>query len=79
MAGRKSTGPLCVAMALALTACSDYADYPGLVPMDQLTAEPALPASAAEAVTRIASATPHARILICGSLYLAGRVLRENG
>jgi len=22
---------------------------------------------------------PHARILICGSLYLAGAVLRENG
>jgi len=33
----------------------------------------------AEAVTRIADATPQARILICGSLYLAGRVLRENG
>ncbi|RAP40783.1 bifunctional folylpolyglutamate synthase/dihydrofolate synthase [Rhodovulum viride] len=33
----------------------------------------------AEAVARIAAATPEARILICGSLYLAGRVLRENG
>ncbi len=36
-------------------------------------------ANAAEAITRIATADPHARILICGSLYLAGRVLRENG
>ncbi|MDO5658237.1 MAG: folylpolyglutamate synthase/dihydrofolate synthase family protein [Paracoccus sp. (in: a-proteobacteria)] len=31
------------------------------------------------AVARIAQAAPGARILICGSLYLAGRVLRENG
>ena len=31
------------------------------------------------AVTRIAAADPGARILICGSLYLAGGVLRENG
>ncbi|WP_187393004.1 bifunctional folylpolyglutamate synthase/dihydrofolate synthase [Maritimibacter fusiformis] len=33
-------------------------------------------ASAIHAITR---ATPAARILICGSLYLAGRVLRDNG
>ncbi|WP_153748365.1 bifunctional folylpolyglutamate synthase/dihydrofolate synthase [Rhodovulum strictum] len=32
----------------------------------------------AEAVARIAGAQPNARILICGSLYLAGRVLAEN-
>ena len=31
------------------------------------------------AVVRIAAADPAARILICGSLYLAGGVLRENG
>jgi dihydrofolate synthase/folylpolyglutamate synthase len=31
------------------------------------------------AVAEIAAADPGARILICGSLYLAGRVLRENG
>lgn len=31
------------------------------------------------AVTRIVAAEPQARILICGSLYLAGSVLRENG
>ncbi|MBN2907657.1 MAG: bifunctional folylpolyglutamate synthase/dihydrofolate synthase [Rhodobacteraceae bacterium] len=35
--------------------------------------------SAAEAVARIAAEVPNARILICGSLYLAGQVLRENG
>ncbi len=34
---------------------------------------------AASAVARIARTDAHARILICGSLYLAGRVLRENG
>ncbi len=31
------------------------------------------------ALDRISSAHPGARILICGSLYLAGHVLRENG
>ncbi|MFK7763590.1 MAG: folylpolyglutamate synthase/dihydrofolate synthase family protein [Roseobacter sp.] len=30
------------------------------------------------ALTKIVGATPDARILICGSLYLAGAVLREN-
>ena len=52
-----------------------------------LTAEAAqavgIPAStaadAARAVGRIVATEPEARILICGSLYLAGRVLRENG
>ncbi len=33
----------------------------------------------ADAVTAIATSHPEARILICGSLYLAGHVLRENG
>ncbi|PWE33463.1 bifunctional folylpolyglutamate synthase/dihydrofolate synthase [Maritimibacter sp. 55A14] len=32
-----------------------------------------------DAVAAIAAEAPEARILICGSLYLAGRVLRENG
>lgn len=32
-----------------------------------------------EAVTALARQHPGARILVCGSLYLAGRVLRENG
>ena len=31
------------------------------------------------AVRQIAARDPGARILICGSLYLAGGVLRENG
>ena len=31
------------------------------------------------ALTAIAGRDPHARVLICGSLYLAGSVLRENG
>ncbi|WP_434622144.1 bifunctional folylpolyglutamate synthase/dihydrofolate synthase [Tabrizicola sp. M-4] len=35
--------------------------------------------SVAEAVTAITAGTPDARILICGSLYLAGAILRENG
>ena len=33
----------------------------------------------AAAVGALVAAHPGARILICGSLYLAGRVLRENG
>lgn len=33
----------------------------------------------AEAVAEIAVRAPGTRILVCGSLYLAGRVLRENG
>lgn len=32
-----------------------------------------------DAVQQIAKAHPNARILICGSLYLAGNILRENG
>jgi len=35
--------------------------------------------SVQDAVDRVAGADPQARILICGSLYLAGQVLRENG
>ncbi len=42
-----------------------------------LQAEPAT--SVMEAVTAIAATDPKARILICGSLYLAGRVLAGNG
>ena len=36
-------------------------------------------ADASAAVGALAAAHPGARLLICGSLYLAGRVLRENG
>ncbi|WP_109465156.1 bifunctional folylpolyglutamate synthase/dihydrofolate synthase [Albibacillus kandeliae] len=35
--------------------------------------------SVAEALARIAQKEPQSRVLICGSLYLAGAVLRENG
>lgn len=35
--------------------------------------------SVAKALADIAATSPHARVLICGSLYLAGTVLRENG
>ncbi len=35
--------------------------------------------SVAEALDAIVAKDPHARILICGSLYLAGNILRENG
>lgn len=36
-------------------------------------------ASVPEALAQIAAADPAARVLICGSLYLAGSILRENG
>ncbi|WP_170423455.1 bifunctional folylpolyglutamate synthase/dihydrofolate synthase [Ruegeria arenilitoris] len=36
-------------------------------------------ASVAKAVNDIVAIDPQARILICGSLYLAGNILRENG
>ena len=35
--------------------------------------------SVLDAVRHISASDPQARILICGSLYLAGQVLRENG
>ncbi|WP_342078842.1 folylpolyglutamate synthase/dihydrofolate synthase family protein [Yoonia sp. SS1-5] len=34
--------------------------------------------SVADAIRSITDVAPHARILICGSLYLAGHVIREN-
>jgi len=36
-------------------------------------------ASVRDALAAIAATDPHARVLICGSLYLAGGILRENG
>ena len=42
-----------------------------------LAAEAAV--SVAEALARVVATNPQARVLICGSLYLAGQVLRENG
>lgn len=35
--------------------------------------------SVADALAAIATVSPRARVLICGSLYLAGSILRENG
>lgn len=42
-----------------------------------LTADPS--PSVSDALTKIIARDPNARVLICGSLYLAGRILRENG
>ncbi|WP_103257177.1 bifunctional folylpolyglutamate synthase/dihydrofolate synthase [Tabrizicola aquatica] len=56
---------------LPAEATADAARSAGL---DAVTA-----ASVAEALATIAATTPEARVLICGSLYLAGTVLRENG
>ncbi|RNF34964.1 bifunctional folylpolyglutamate synthase/dihydrofolate synthase [Paracoccus methylarcula] len=53
---------------------SDTASFAKQVGMQAGTAD-----SAQDAVQRITDADPRARILICGSLYLAGRILRENG
>ena len=36
-------------------------------------------ANVGSAIAKIVTDTPNARILICGSLYLAGHVMRENG
>jgi dihydrofolate synthase/folylpolyglutamate synthase len=36
-------------------------------------------ATPAAALAAIAAEDPAARVLICGSLYLAGAILRENG
>jgi len=36
-------------------------------------------ADVATALRDIIADDPHARILICGSLYLAGNILRDNG
>jgi dihydrofolate synthase / folylpolyglutamate synthase len=36
-------------------------------------------ASVAEGLAAIIEAVPQARVLICGSLYLAGRILQQNG
>lgn len=46
---------------------------------DEVGMQTSRSASVLEAVKHVADTAPHARILICGSLYLAGNVLRENG
>lgn len=50
------------------------AEFAQNVGISALTAD-----SVAEALTSISAKNPNARVLICGSLYLAGAVLRENG
>jgi dihydrofolate synthase/folylpolyglutamate synthase len=74
-----------VAVADSLTALS----IPGeanTVPAEKTAAEAAkvglkaqVADSVAAAISQITVAAPNARILICGSLYLAGHVMRENG
>ncbi len=49
------------------------AEFAQNVGISALTAD-----SVAEALTSISAKNPNARVLICGSLYLAGAVLREN-
>ena len=74
-AGRKNTG-------VGLSIPGEANTLPAAV-----TAEAALAAgikaseaaSVATALAEIAQDDPNARVLICGSLYLAGTVLRENG
>ncbi len=73
------------AQADSLTAVS----IPGetnTLPADQTAAAAraiGMTASSAEnvkaALEQITNQTPDARVLICGSLYLAGVILRENG
>ncbi len=61
--GEKNTLPAEVTCAAALS-----------VGIDAVTAD-----TVAGALLAIANDAPYARVLICGSLYLAGTVLRENG
>lgn len=49
-------------------------DAAASVGMDAVAAE-----SVSDALAGIAATAPEARVLICGSLYLAGAILRENG
>lgn len=60
--GEKNTLPAEATRDAALTAGIDATTAP----------------SVAEALTTITATDPQARVLICGSLYLAGHILREN-
>jgi dihydrofolate synthase/folylpolyglutamate synthase len=51
----------------------DTAKVAGKVGLEARTAD-----SVSAALEEITKQEPHARVLICGSLYLAGSVLREN-
>jgi dihydrofolate synthase/folylpolyglutamate synthase len=61
--GEKNTLPAEATRDAALTAGIDATTAP----------------SVTEALTAITATDPQARVLICGSLYLAGHILRENG
>ena len=50
-----------------------------LIDPDQAYSAARFRIDALAAIAEIRASDPGARILICGSLYLAGRVLRENG
>ncbi|MFT3689094.1 bifunctional folylpolyglutamate synthase/dihydrofolate synthase [Paenirhodobacter sp.] len=75
-----------VARAGSLTAVT-IPEEPNAVPAEVIMADArqagftrtATAASVQKALDRIAAEDPRARVLICGSLYLAGQVLRENG
>ncbi|WP_424830640.1 bifunctional folylpolyglutamate synthase/dihydrofolate synthase [Ruegeria sp.] len=73
------------AQATSLTAVSIPGEAATLSAQETAAAaaEVNLPATTAESVSdalaAIIAQTPDARILICGSLYLAGNILRENG
>lgn len=71
--------------AASLTAI-DIPGEPNTLPAEttaRAAADVGIPAAtapdAADAIARIVARDPQARILICGSLYLAGRILRDNG
>ncbi|QCO56019.1 bifunctional folylpolyglutamate synthase/dihydrofolate synthase [Pseudorhodobacter turbinis] len=59
------------AATLPASVTSDAAAQTGMVAVEK--------ASVLDALRAIVAAEPGARVLICGSLYLAGQVLRENG
>lgn len=70
--------------AASLTACSIPGEKNTLPAAEtaQAAAEVGIAASTAEtvngAIDKIVQKSPNARILICGSLYFAGHVIREN-
>ncbi len=74
-----------VAQAASLTALSIPGEANALPPekiadmAQKLGLQAGTAQDALSAIRQIAGHSPHARILICGSLYLAGSILRENG
>ena len=71
-----------VASLLAVSIPGEAATLPASATCDAARAvgiSAAVAPSVLEALRTIVAAEPEARVLICGSLYLAGQVLRENG